>query len=741
MVSSSTELVTGDGRTVTVADISKLYRNGSSLASPSSSGKIQLLGENAYSLTSVFNSTDLDTLETTKTFKVYSLSTSTNSNLGRCIESVRCVSDSHRVVDLALATSENGRFLARLRAPSNGKDSSSASTSKKQLLEIWDRSRHLKTIDISELDAHGPINTDPQFSSFQWSPFGEQDRLLYVCQRKQQKYPNFFKQERSGQSAECGEEYNHKEDWGECLNEIVHTVVAILDVSNDCQIVTIDVDKFSLGDSKFMDNGSKIISVAYPEEPRRLGLIYCNNRASRIVVHDWLQTPPQQVLNLSSDSHCFHTPRVDHSGEKFVFLSNPTFGPHRHAVRLNIYDIKTNEHHELVDKSTQEADLFIEDLPRNCFSEDDKHILFIKSDHLFHHMCLFSFENSRISNVKFPTTGVSIQDFRYNIILATGSEVDASPTLFVAVLSSTNTGELVVWHQIEDCIHLDELKYEPHKITTPDGNSFVSALLVSPNLTVLQKNFVNRSNQSSNLIRDDTQLPTVVIVHGGPHAAFALYYMPTVAFYSRLGLKTLLINYRGSLGVSEEYVQTLCGHIGKLDVDDCLHVIRYFVHNKTIDPKKLIIQGGSHGGFLSCHLSCQEEFKFTSAIIRNPVVSISSMHETSDIPDWAYTEALGHKQFDFKWMPNDQELAKMYNCSPIAKYNKANVPTLMHLGTKDQRVKMYQGLRWVELLKARGVETTCKVYQDKHDLAKAEVAADSTMSAAVWILTHLNPPN
>lgn len=62
---------------------------------------------------------------------------------------------------------------------------------------------------------------------------------------------------------------------------------------------------------------------------------------------------------------------------------------------------------------------------------------------------------------------------------------------------------------------------------------------------------------------------------------------------------------------------------------------------------------------------------------------------------------------------------------------------MMNLGSKDRRVNMYQGERWADLLRSRGVEIACKVYPDKHDLAKPEVAADSAINAAIWILKHL----
>lgn len=249
---------------------------------------------------------------------------------------------------------------------------------------------------------------------------------------------------------------------------------------------------------------------------------------------------------------------------------------------------------------------------------------------------------------EFPTTGVSILDFKYDIILASGSEINSTPTVFVAKLNTSDIDDVIAWHQIEECTHLHEIEYESHKIPTLDQTSFVSSILVRPNL------------------REHCSLPTVVIIHGGPHSAFLQSYLPNCIFYARLGLKTLLINYRGSTGVDGDYINKLSGNVGTMDVDDCLHVIRHLVQRGLVDSSKLAIQGGSHGGFIAAHLSCQREFQFTSAILRNPVIDISTLFSTSDIPDWGLSVALGHKEYRHDLMPTKEELTKMFECSPIS---------------------------------------------------------------------------
>lgn len=740
MATLSNKLITGDGRTLTTGAIVQYYRDIVNLSVPTR-GRIQKLNEGVYGLTTQFSAVNCDTLEAVKTQKVYTVTTKSVGPNSKCIDVVRCVSTALEVVELAVVTSENGRFTARLKSPS--KQDSSAERSKKQFLEIWDRSRLLKSFDTSELETHGSINTDPVFSNFQWTKAGDQDKLLYVCQRKLPKNLSFFKDPKpskegeSGDTSNRGEEYDKREDWGECLNGIEHTMVAVLDVGNGNQITTIDITDYSLGRPQWLDNGNKVLCEAYPEVPRRLGLVYCNRYPVKLMIYDWRSGSKDPVAELKSSTESFHAPIANNTGDEFVFLSNPIFGPHIHSVKLSSYDIRTKQLKSLpVDLSGVE--LFIDDLPKQCFTVDDKHIIFLSKGHLNQHMYLYTLDTNRVTEIKFPNAGMSILDFQDNIILASGSGFDSTPTLFVATINSDDTNDVVAWHQMEDCIHLEEIEHDTYKIPTQDGSSFLSAILTKPNLKAIQANLNEETILSKNkLVTSQSELPTVVLIHGGPHSAFIASFYPVVVFYSRLGLKVLMINYRGSSGVSEDYVRSLCGKIGHQDVGDCLEIIRFFVQNKLIKHSKLIVQGGSHGGFLACHLSCQDEFKFSSAIIINPVSDLSSMYAVSDIPDWIEAEALGHLEHDPTRLFDADDLVKLRDISPMYNVGKAHVPTLMLLGSKDRRVPMSQGERWADNLKARGVEVRCKVYPDAHALAVPEVMADRTITTGLWILDHL----
>lgn len=701
------EYTTGDGRSITVAEVAKTWRSCVGCLVPAK-GKIRKVRDGEFTISCGFKAVDSDAKEQKRIVRDCFVSAKGQGT----IDCVSNLSDAHRIDELAHIITDDGNLSALL------KDKNNSESKERQILEIWSASEHLKTLIVSEVESHGQICVDEVFSSISWNRCEPYNKLMYICQAKSPKNISFFANK---YDAQPGLEYMHKEDWGECLTGIEHTLVACLEV-NDFNIQVIEVGGYSLADAQWFDNDEKVITVGYKEQPRRLGLVYCDNRESEIFVHDWASK--SILIRLSSETLSFSNPRVNNALNAFVYLSNPKFGSHKHTKKLHLYPLKTQKSVNLINDS----ELCIEELPKQCFSTDDKNIIFVTCDELGRSLNMVDIEKVAIKKLEFPINGVNILDFSNDLILAYGSDINIMPTMYIASLN-----EHIAWHHLDGCVCLDDLTATPHLIPLEDGTEKISAIIVEPNLEKLQRDY-KKSGES--LIKSPDDLPTIVLVHGGPNANFHQVFMAPLLFFARLGLKCLMINYRGSYGVSEKHLKMLCGNIGRMDIDDCLYGIRHFVHKGLINPKKLIISGGSHGGFIAAHLSCQDEFKFTSAVLRNPVIDLTSMLQTSDIPDWVAAEGLD-LDFDHKWTTTLEQLVRLSEVSPTAKVDRANVPSLVILGNSDRRVVMSQGMIWLNALKARGIETCCKVYPDKHQLQNPETSADSNITAVLWILDHL----
>ena len=183
-----------------------------------------------------------------------------------------------------------------------------------------------------------------------------------------------------------------------------------------------------------------------------------------------------------------------------------------------------------------------------------------------------------------------------------------------------------------------------------------------------------------------TPRPLVLFVHGGPHAVDNNAFLHFLWFYLESGLNVLSVNYAGSLGFGQWSIDSLLGHIGQHDVEDCMLALdeAIAIYYTGSDKPKVIVSGGSHGGYLGAHFTGRYPERFAAAFLRNPVINLASMYWETDISDWCLAE-VGLSAPDVE---------AFYKASPIQYAGNVRAATLIGVGTEDLRVPPPQGRSW-----------------------------------------------
>lgn len=109
----------------------------------------------------------------------------------------------------------------------------------------------------------------------------------------------------------------------------------------------------------------------------------------------------------------------------------------------------------------------------------------------------------------------------------------------------------------------------------------------------------------------DGELPPLIVMsHGGPTSATTDDFVLARQYWTSRGFALLDVNYGGSTGYGRAYRQRLNGTWGITDVDDCANGARYLVERGLADGDRLIIRGGSAGGYTTLRaITTRDVFK------------------------------------------------------------------------------------------------------------------------------------
>ncbi len=189
--------------------------------------------------------------------------------------------------------------------------------------------------------------------------------------------------------------------------------------------------------------------------------------------------------------------------------------------------------------------------------------------------------------------------------------------------------------------------------------------------------------------------PAVVRIHSGPTDQATASYSAEVQFLATRGYAVLEVNYRGSTGYGRAYAQALRGEWGAYDVADAIGAARYLGAAGIADPGRIVIMGGSAGGFTVLAALCQAPELFRAGITRYGVANLFTLAADTHKFEAHYLDGLVG--------PLPEAAARYRERSPLFNVEKISTPLLIFQGADDKVVPPEQAESIVAALRRRGV--------------------------------------
>ncbi|MER5951178.1 prolyl oligopeptidase family serine peptidase [Streptomyces sp. NPDC001904] len=202
-------------------------------------------------------------------------------------------------------------------------------------------------------------------------------------------------------------------------------------------------------------------------------------------------------------------------------------------------------------------------------------------------------------------------------------------------------------------------------------------------------------------------LPTVFEIHGGPTWHDSDSFAAGPAAWVDHGYAVVRVNYRGSTGYGREWTDALKHRVGLIELEDIAAVREWAVSSGLADPDRLVLAGGSWGGYLTLLGIGTRPGAWAVGLAAVPVADYVTAYEDE-------MEAL--KALDrtlFGGAP-DEVPDRFTASSPITYVDDVKAPVYVSAGLNDPRCPIRQIDNYVDRLAARDAVHEVYRYEAGH---------------------------
>jgi dienelactone hydrolase len=231
--------------------------------------------------------------------------------------------------------------------------------------------------------------------------------------------------------------------------------------------------------------------------------------------------------------------------------------------------------------------------------------------------------------------------------------------------------------------------------------------------------------------------PYLVFVHGGPTGHSPLAYDLGIGYFTSRGLGVVEVNYGGSTGHGRRYRERLVHGWGLVDRDDCAEVALALAAEGAADASKLVVRGGSAGGWTSaCSLAMPDSI-YRGGIIYYPILDLAGWRtgETHDFES-QYLESMVGPWPAARDVYNDR--------SPVNHADRISAPFLLLQGLEDVICPPLQCERLLARMAGRGIPHAYLPFEgEQHGFRQAETIIASLQAELSFLgqVLGFEPPD
>jgi len=203
-------------------------------------------------------------------------------------------------------------------------------------------------------------------------------------------------------------------------------------------------------------------------------------------------------------------------------------------------------------------------------------------------------------------------------------------------------------------------------------------------------------------------LPTIVVIHGGPAQQEIWAYNPDIQFLANRGYAVLSVNFRGSTGYGKDFRAAGYGQIGKAMQDDIVDAANWLVEQGIADRANMAVIGGSYGGYSSALAMTRDPGLFKAAIIEYGVTDIAYQMQNNPFSWGLHLDEV--KRY-FGDPENKTDVEEMRYRSPLTHVANTQGAILITAGKDDRLVGFEQSEEFERALKAAEKDVTAFYFE------------------------------